>query len=236
MVRVGVCTDHPAKLKDTQDKIEEYLKKRSCWYEMEAFLGIKELLAALEGEKLDILFLEMISEKQAKAAVMLGQKEKDMKQVFLMEGKKKDFCLPEDLPFASVAAENLEEALPELIDRFFWKEHYLKRERMILSTKGRQVVIPIRELMYLERDKRLTTLVLMDGCKETSAYDLAVLQDMIGRDDFLRCHNSYVVNLNFVREFRRNEFCLSNGKDIPVSRRYLDEVRRRFKLWADSIW
>ena len=84
MVRVGVCTDHPAKLKDTQDKIEEYLKKRSCWYEMEAFLGIKELLAALEGEKLDILFLEMISEKQAKAAVMLGQKEKDMMDPFVV--------------------------------------------------------------------------------------------------------------------------------------------------------
>lgn len=236
MVRVGVCMEHPAKLKETQEQIEEYLKKRSCRYELEAFLGMKELFAALEGKKLDILFLEMASEEQAKAAVMLGQKEKDMKQIFLMEGKQEDQSLPKDLPFASVAAENLEEALPELIDRFFWKEHYLKRERMILNTKGRQVVIPIKELMYLERDKRLTTLVLADGSREMSAYELSVLQDMIGRDDFLRCHNSYVVNLNFVREFRRNEFCLSNGKDIPVSRRYLDEVRRRFKLWADSIW
>ena len=126
--------------------------------------------------------------------------------------------------------------MPILMDRFFIRERYLKHPRMLVSSKSGQIVLEIKNLIYVERDKRNSTLVCNDGENIVTPHDLLVLQELVARDDFVRCHNSYMVNLNYVKELRRNEFVLKNGKEIPISRRYLEEVRRRLKLWVESVW
>ena len=104
------------------------------------------------------------------------------------------------------------------------------RERILLNMKGRQLVVYVSDIMYMERDKRMTKVICKDETLTTAA-DLTALVNQIGRHDVIRCHNSYVINFRYVREFRRNEFVLTDGTVIPVSRRYLDETRNEFSIW-----
>lgn len=97
------------------------------------------------------------------------------------------------------------------------------------------MLLEVRDLLYVERDKRVSTLVNTRGEEIISSLDLSVLQEIIGWDEFIRCHNSYLVNMNYIREFRRNEFLLKGDLKIPISRRYLEEVRRRLNQWAVTI-
>jgi DNA-binding LytR/AlgR family response regulator len=36
--------------------------------------------------------------------------------------------------------------------------------------------------------------------------------------NFLRCHKSFIVNMNYVKEFRKDVIILNSGDDIPISR------------------
>lgn len=48
-------------------------------------------------------------------------------------------------------------------------------------------------------------------------------------ESFVRIHQSYIVNLNHVRSFSREYVQLENNDLLPISKKYCDEIRLRFK-------
>ena len=46
-------------------------------------------------------------------------------------------------------------------------------------------------------------------------------------DFFIRSHKSYIVNINKVSSLRLNELFLLNGKSIPVSRSFLQNIKKK---------
>ena len=53
------------------------------------------------------------------------------------------------------------------------------------------------------------------------------LKERLG-GQFLSCHKSYVVNMEYIQEFRGNEIILVRGDIIPVSKRRHKEARDLF--------
>ena len=43
---------------------------------------------------------------------------------------------------------------------------------------------------------------------------------------FIRIHKSYVVNLTMVSEIRRSSVVMEGGEELPMSRRYREDVVR----------
>jgi len=215
MVRVGIYHD-----KEIAYEIEDYLKIRNCWYSLQCFESSKAMLYYLERESLDLLFLKEESEEDELTFSIVGSHYPDIKLVRILGG---------------VLGEKLKDYLSYILDQYLFREYYIRHDRLLVNCKGRQVLLEVRDLLYVERDKRVSTLVNTRGEEIISSLDLSVLQEIIGWDEFIRCHNSYLVNMNYIREFRRNEFLLKGDLKIPISRRYLEEVRRRLNQWAVTI-
>lgn len=78
--------------------------------------------------------------------------------------------------------------------------------------------IPLRDICYLSAQSggsELWTKTDMYFCEESLLYWEHQLPPAI----FFRCHNKYLVNLNYVTEFDQRMLTLINGEKIPVSRR-----------------
>lgn len=45
---------------------------------------------------------------------------------------------------------------------------------------------------------------------------------------FCRCHNSYLVNMDWVSEITRAKVVLSDGEEIPIGRRYYESAQKTF--------
>lgn len=104
----------------------------------------------------------------------------------------------------------------------------LVHQELVLELKDRIEIIKTNEIKYLERDKRTTYIHCQNDTIKTSLKIkelLSLLPCM-----FIRCHNSYIVNLNQIKEYKRECFIL-NDKDltvIPISRTYHQDVRDQF--------
>lgn len=48
---------------------------------------------------------------------------------------------------------------------------------------------------------------------------------------FVRCHSSYIVNLNYIQRLSRTECTLFNGIQIPVSRTYYKQIRSSYQIY-----
>ncbi len=80
-----------------------------------------------------------------------------------------------------------------------------------------------REILYLERVLHKTRLQLQhEDCLTT-----ATPAELLGRggDRFLRCHQSYWVNLDYIQFLRSDSLVLTDGTSLPVSRTYRKALR-----------
>lgn len=89
---------------------------------------------------------------------------------------------------------------------------------LILSTNDNIYKILLVELIYCHSQGNYTTFHLRGGDRILISKSMKAVQAMILSGDFVRCHQSYLVNTNYVERYNRNGvLVLSSGEKIPVS-------------------
>lgn len=101
------------------------------------------------------------------------------------------------------------------------------RKKLVIQLKEKKVFINVANIHYLERIKRTTHIYEKQKHYECS-FDLNYFNNQL-LDYFIRCHRSFIVNLNEVKEFKRTEFLLNDGTIVPISRSYYPDVNRKFQ-------
>ncbi len=127
----------------------------------------------------------------------------------------------------------IEKRLPSAIQKAMGNLKRRHDESLIIKQKARIIAVTVNDILYLERIKRLTSIVCVD--EEITVYEkLSELYERLNQNYFIYCHNSYIVNLNKVKEFTRNEFILCDGNSIPISRNYYNNVKTEFLKFAGN--
>lgn len=101
------------------------------------------------------------------------------------------------------------------------------KKKIVLSLKDKHLVLNVSEICFLERVKR-KTFINTNKQKYECAYDLEYFMKNLN-SMFVRCHRSFIVNLNEVKEYRRTEFILNDHSLIPISRSHSSHVNTRFQ-------
>ena len=111
------------------------------------------------------------------------------------------------------------------------------RKLAIPSTEGIDY-IDFSDILYCQSQKSYTDIFLNSGKKMTSSRHLGRFEEVLDTDHFFRVHNSYLININEIRKYFRGEggqVRLSDGTDLPVSRRRKDELLLRMSGLGFSL-
>ncbi|MEP2238862.1 MAG: LytTR family DNA-binding domain-containing protein [Maribacter sp.] len=111
------------------------------------------------------------------------------------------------------SVENLEMALINYNSRAVHK-------RITLNTDGKLLFLESDEILYAESDGNYSTIFLTDGQKIVLTKKLKEVNELLPSDSFFRIHNSYIINLNKIKEFLKTDgyVVLKSNHKIPVSR------------------
>lgn len=91
-------------------------------------------------------------------------------------------------------------------------------EYLNISVRGAINKIPVGKILYIESDSRKLLIHLKN--REVEFYGkLDAVQNALGEQQFVRCHQSYLVNKNYVSSVGRNSLVIEDVP-IPVSRKY----------------
>lgn len=107
-------------------------------------------------------------------------------------------------------------------------------EKKLVGTKeGSQVVIDVKQILYIESVDRKTFVYLDDEIVRVE-YTLTQLDRMLNSVRFFRCSKSMIINIDKVKVLdslasNRIDATMCNGEHIIISRTYASEFRRRLK-------
>ncbi|MCD6068237.1 MAG: DNA-binding response regulator [Bacteroidetes bacterium] len=115
-----------------------------------------------------------------------------------------------------------------LLDNLRTKESGLQKIA-IPSAEGYSFV-DTSAIISLEADGKYTKIITDSGLRSLSTKNIGEFEELLGNDLFFRTHKSWIVNLNHVKKFLKNEsqVLLSNDTLADVSSRKKDEFLRLF--------
>ena len=97
--------------------------------------------------------------------------------------------------------------------------------RIVLKNRDYLQIILCDDIVYCEGDKGYTTFFLNNEPGVLVSKVLKEYETLLSPAHFIRCHQSYLVNMNYVtRYFKEGYLQLKTGVKIPVSARKKDDV------------
>ncbi|HKM28479.1 MAG TPA: LytTR family DNA-binding domain-containing protein [Anaerovoracaceae bacterium] len=102
-----------------------------------------------------------------------------------------------------------------------------EKRSFFISNKGGQYAIAYSDITYFEKDKRKIIARTVDD-QQYEYY--GKMEETLNRlnGDFFRCHNSFVINLAYIKSMEHGTFVMSDERCIPISRTYIKEAKEKF--------
>lgn len=107
----------------------------------------------------------------------------------------------------------------------------LDQEKIAIPMREGYEILAYHEIVHLEASESYTTIYLDNGKKLLSSKNIKVYEEKLSPKVFFRTHKSHIINIhNHLKGFSRvegNSAVMSNGKQIPISRRKLQSFLDR---------
>ena len=100
-------------------------------------------------------------------------------------------------------------------------------KKISLNSSDKIIVVNLDDIMHCKSDNNYTEFYMSDNKKILVGKTLKYFSDILKEYNFLRVHQSHLINLQFVKEFIKSDggyIVLQNNKTIPVSVRKRNEV------------
>ena len=229
-LNIALCDDDPRHLRHTEALLRQLLQERGHSFELTAFTDPRRLLNAVESgdyaPALAVLDIDMNGIDGIALAKRLNALLSACRIIFLSGYS--DYI--SDVYGAEHAFFVLKDKAEEYMGRALDKAlSSLEQENDILTLRfhGNTIAVRQEQLIYAESAHRKLTVHTKERCYELSE-KLDELEKRLPAEDFVRCHQSFLVNLRFAAGMDSKELLLTTGERIPISRAHLKETRKLF--------
>lgn len=104
--------------------------------------------------------------------------------------------------------------------------NFVKRS-IVIKEGDTRTKISLKDIMYIEvQGNDITVHTLKDTYRTKGT--MSNFETEINSDMFVRCHKSYLVNLEYIKSIKRYTSILVNDEEVPLSRNKYKEIKDRF--------
>lgn len=228
MINIAICEDEIEIQNLLENYVNDILKNISIEYEIQKYNSGEELIED-KSKNIDILLLDI---QMGKINGM------DTARKLRSEGNKMEII------FITSLVDYIKEGyevrayryLLKPIDLEEIKEHMItlineikinKYNYILIKNKSNTYKIHLKDIKYIEVHKRYVLIHTIKKDIELT-YSLAKLEKELNLDKFVRCHKSFIVNLEYVENIKQNVAILEDDEEIPVSKHRYKNVRLKF--------
>lgn len=221
MIQICICDDKKNTIKDLEKQLWVYAQEKSLDINVVYFSSPSTLYTYMQqNNPVNIIFMDLEFGVQSEDGILWSTRiHKEFPQTLVMiltayEQRYKEGFIARAFRFMTKPFEyeelckNMDACLEEL--KFY--------KIILVSSRGNTQKIPINEILYFIAQpggSEIKTIQSTHYCDESlKQWELKISSTL-----FFRCHKKYLVNLNAITKIKNHSVLLSNGEELPVSRR-----------------
>lgn len=247
-MRIAVCDDQ-AEVLNTVERMFLEVGVITGIENVDIYPDIRKLKKEFqEGNRPDVLIMDICHEfnpalpktkdrqEGIDCAYELNQRYPELQIIYMTEDVKKYsqhiFLKPVNLlgyltkPVDLVILKKLLEIAKE-------KQKQNDEKRVTIMCRNHKQIFYLDEILYLESRAHRTMIHTYEG-EEVCRDKISDLEQRMG-DTFVRCHQSFLVNMKYIRRIENESFKLENGEEISISKRRYVETKNRYFAYLNRI-
>lgn len=225
MLSIAVCDDEVLVCSQIAGKIKAALEELKVPCQICQFNSGKELLQT--PEQFDVVFLDIIMPEPdgMKTAQLLREKSFAGVLIFLSSSREYVFDAYEAEPFWYLVKPVEFRKLKKVLKRAAEKTREQPKEFLIVNCERQKMKLFLADICYFEIKGRMIYAHQLDGIFHFYE-QIGLLEQQLQGKGFFRCHKSYLVNLEWVRGYNRQEITLDHGEKIIIAKRRYESFCR----------
>ena len=233
-MRIAICDDETHILDLLYEKTRAVLAQDNKTADISLFSDPQKLLACYKKDDapFDLLFLDirMKGLDGLQLAEKIREKDKNAILVFITASAEYVFRGYEVKAFRYLMKNELDYGFSKVLRDCMAEWENSESDRFTFQFGAETISLDLQDIYYFESKKRIVTIYQSQGSYRTYA-KLDDIENTLIDKDFIRCHQSFLVNAKKIAKLSAQEIHLKNGVVIPVSKKYKQSVGEAY-LWS----
>lgn len=237
LVYIVICDDDPDYREILGAKIQGCLQNRFCMECSLTYLAdLESLQAHLRDNRVDALFLDvLLEEENAMDWSIAHLAAQSTPIIFMTSFPEAAYNISETNCCYYLVKSHIDEvSLTRALQAALRKAAGHDANMTVIRQGSLNRVVNYADVLYIETFNNNLTLHLTDGGR-VSVY--SSLKDFAERlpPNFLRCHKSYMVNMNHVASFTPHLFTLRSGGTVPIPPKKYKQIVAQYRAYLENL-
>lgn len=241
MFNIAICDDEKYFIKEFKELVSDYMLEHGYAYSIDTFCSGEEFLSlGIEMLKYTVVFLDINMDELdgITTALKIREVSKDIFIVFVtayveytLEGYKVNairYLLKDNRTLQSM----LNECMNAIVESMNYK---VIKKTFEFSDGKREVSLDT--ILYIESKLHKLEFHVMEGCMtvHTMYATLNEIEEELVGTNFVRIHQSFLVNLKYIKNVSRYKVVLTNGKELIIPKVRYTSVKERFIAYQGEV-
>ncbi len=235
MIKVGLCDDTIDYNKKMENHMERYGKENHIEVKFTSYGSGSQLLLNFQKRKFDIIFLDVSMPDLSgfETAKRIRNVDENVSIVFCtsyytISNVSKGFEVDAD-DFLSKPL--LYKKVENILNKIYKKKLLCADEKLFLKCQDGLITLQLSDIIYIHTRNKLLILYTINGEVQNNQR-MSELEKRLSKRMFFRCHNSYMVNFDYVEGLKNDHVLVKCNNqqliEIPVSKYKKEEFLQAF--------
>ena len=229
MYRILLCEDDKHEKTRLENFLASYFNAIQRPYHLASYeKAIDAKNEALNNTMYDIALLDIIMPEYTGLQLSkdIRKRNDECKIVFITSSK--EFAIESYEVHASnyILKPFKENKMKIVLDKIIKELDDEDRSYVVLNSKFGHYRVKHKDIIYLESFKRQVMFHLNNGDTITLNGKLDSIEELLHDERFLRCHKSYLVNMDYIAKLENRQFIFLNGDVVPIPKESLNTTKQ----------
>ena len=241
MINICIVDDDKELAGQMYDSITEYLADRKLFFSADVYYSGESFLEHVNQTDIHyhICFLDIIMQGKngIQIAKELRKRDKTTHIIFLTSSSEYALEGYEVRAYNYLLKPLQREKLYNTLSELLGTENLPPAKQLQITNSGVVRNIPYRNIVYIEV-RRNKLLVVLNTGEEVETYSTITEMESLLKEEeiFTRTHRSFLINMQYIKEFTSTKIRLQPDYDIPVSRTYSATVKQDYFAFAKAFF
>lgn len=231
MINIGICDSNNDIRKELCSFINTYFSSHSYSYNIYEFESAEALTVFFENKEndnLNLLFTELGVQNLFIVLKKIRQKYESLNLV--INSSKSVYALKsfELWPLYYNIKPMLYSTFSKVMDRFIFLNSNIREANVLIKNGNKFMNLSFNEISYIE-SQNTTIRIHMNNYEVLKTYGkLDDIEKQLSNSRFLRCHKSFLINMDYVKSVDSFKFTTIFGDTVAIKQREASKIKKRY--------